>query len=340
MRGFGEIAERLRRSTVQVFPKGREGARERGREGGGSGVIWDAGGRIITNSHVARTAYADIVLWDGRRLSARLVARDTRRDLAELRLAEGDLPAATSRSGAFRLGEGDPPAATSRSDAFHPGGARLPAATSRSDAFHPGEGDPPAATSRSDAFHPGGARLPAATSGDSDALRPGELVIAIGSPLGFAGALSTGTVHSVGPIPGMGRARWIGANVRLAPGNSGGPLADAQGRVVGINTAIVNGLGVAVPANEAAEFLRRGARPSLGVTLRPEPHGLRILAVDPGGAAAAASLRPGDILVGTFDQLTGMLDSGRDTLRLPFFRGDTARLREVYVRVAPRAEAA
>ena len=306
MRGFGEIAERLRRSTVQVFPKGREGARERGREGGGSGVIWDAGGRIITNSHVARTAYADIVLWDGRRLSARLVARDTRRDLAELRLAEGDLPAATSRSGAFRLGEGDPPAATSRSDAFHPGGARLPAAT----------------------------------SGDSDALRPGELVIAIGSPLGFAGALSTGTVHSVGPIPGMGRARWIGANVRLAPGNSGGPLADAQGRVVGINTAIVNGLGVAVPANEAAEFLRRGARPSLGVTLRPEPHGLRILAVDPGGAAAAASLRPGDILVGTFDQLTGMLDSGRDTLRLPFFRGDTARLREVYVRVAPRAEAA
>jgi len=374
MRGFGEIAERLRRSTVQVFPKGREGARERGREGGGSGVIWDAGGRIITNSHVARTAYADIVLWDGRRLSARLVARDTRRDLAELRLAEGDLPAATSRSGAFRLGEGDPPAATSRSDAFHPGGAdppaatsrsdafhpggaRLPAATSRSDAFHPGEADPPAATSRSDAFHPGeadppaatsrsdafhpgGARLPAATSGDSDALRPGELVIAIGSPLGFAGALSTGTVHSVGPIPGMGRARWIGANVRLAPGNSGGPLADAQGRVVGINTAIVNGLGVAVPANEAAEFLRRGARPSLGVTLRPEPHGLRILAVDPGGAAAAASLRPGDILVGTFDQLTGMLDSGRDTLRLPFFRGDTARLREVYVRVAPRAEAA
>ena len=306
MRGFGEIAERLRRSTVQVFPKGREGARERGREGGGSGVIWDAGGRIITNSHVARTAYADIVLWDGRRLSARLVARDTRRDLAELRLAEGDLPAATSRSGAFRLGEGDPPAATSRSDAFHPGGARLPAAT----------------------------------SGDSDALRPGELVIAIGSPLGFAGALSSGTVHSVGPIPGMGRARWIGANVRLAPGNSGGPLADAQGRVVGINTAIVNGLGVAVPANEAAEFLRRGARPSLGVTLRPEPHGLRILAVDPGGAAAAASLRPGDILVGTFDQLTGMLDSGRDTLRLPFFRGDTARLREVYVRVAPRAEAA
>jgi hypothetical protein len=63
--------------------------------------------------------------------------------------------------------------------------------------------------------------------------------------------------------------------------------------------------------------------------------------VDPDGAAAAASLRPGDVLVGTFERLTEMLDSGRDTLRLPFFRGDVSRLREVFVRVAlRRAEAA
>ena len=272
MLGFGEIAERLRRSTVQVFPKGNGGGGDGVYEGAGSGVIWHADGRIVTNSHVARGAQADIVLWDGRRLPARLVSRDTRRDLAVLQAAETGLPAATP--------------------------------------------------------------------GDSDALRPGELVIAIGSPLGFAGALSTGVVHSIGAINGMGRERWIGADVRLAPGNSGGPLADARGRVVGINTAIVNGLGVAVPANAAAEFLRRGARPSLGVTLQPAPHGLRILTVEPGGAAAAASLRPGDILVGTYDRLTEMLDSGRDTLRLPFFRGDVSRLREVFVRVAPRAEAA
>jgi serine protease Do len=269
MRGFGEIAESLRRSTVQVFPKGRRG----GHDGAGSGVIWRADGRIVTNSHVARADQADVVLWDGRRLPARLVSRDTRRDLAVLQAAEADLPAAAP--------------------------------------------------------------------GDSDALRPGELVIAVGSPLGFAGALSTGVVHSVGTIAGMGRERWIGANVRLAPGNSGGPLADAQGRVVGINTAIMNGLGIAVPANSAAEFLRCGARPSLGVALQPVAQGLRVLSVDPGGAAEAASLRPGDILVGTFDQLTAMLDSGRDTLRLPFFRGDLSRLREVFVRVAvPRAEAA
>jgi serine protease Do len=139
----------------------------------------------------------------------------------------------------------------------------------------------------------------------------------------------------------MGRERWIGASVRLAPGNSGGPLADSRGRVVGINTAIVNGLGVAVPSNAAADFLRRGARPSLGVTLQPVPHGMQILTVDPKGAAAAASLRPGDILVGTHERLMEMLDSGNDTLRLQFFRGDVSRLREVFVRVAARrAEAA
>lgn len=265
MREFGEIAERLRRSTVQVFAHGHQG--------GGSGVIWNPDGRILTNSHVARAENADVVLWDGRRLPARLVSRDTRRDLAELKVAETGLPATTP--------------------------------------------------------------------GDSDRLRPGELAIAIGSPLGFAGALSTGVIHSVGPMAGMGRERWIGASVRLAPGNSGGPLADARGRVIGINTAIVNGLGVAVPSNAVVDFLRRGARPSLGVTLRPASHGMQIVAVDPAGAAAAASLRPGDILVGTHERLLEMLDSGQDTLRLPFFRGDVSRLREVFVRLAPRrAEAA
>jgi serine protease Do len=262
---FGEIAERLRRSTVQVFSHGHEG--------GGSGIIWSADGRIVTNSHVARAEKADVVLWDGRRLAARLVSRDARRDLAELRVSEADLPAA----------------------------------------------------------------MP----GDSDALRPGELAIAIGSPLGFAGALSTGVIHSVGPMAGMGRERWIGASVRLAPGNSGGPLADARGRVVGINTAIMNGLGVAVPSNAAVDFLRRGARPSLGVTLQPVSHGMQITSVDPKGAAAAASLRPGDILVGTHDRLLDRLDSGQETLRLEFFRGDTTRLREAFVRIgALRAEAA
>lgn len=60
MREFGEIAERLRRSTVQVFAHGHQG--------GGSGVIWSSDGRVLTNAHVARAEQADVVLWDGRRL--------------------------------------------------------------------------------------------------------------------------------------------------------------------------------------------------------------------------------------------------------------------------------
>ena len=164
--------------------------------------------------------------------------------------------------------------------------------------------------------------------------------MAIGNPLGFAGALSTGVVHSIGALPGMGRQQWIRADVRLAPGNSGGPLANAQGQVVGINTAIVNGLGVAAPVSTVVDFLRRGGRPALGVTLRPMRFGLMILDVEPNGAAAASSLRAGDVLLCSFDELSDALDSGQDVVRLRFLRGNRERVREVSVRVATRAEAA
>jgi serine protease Do len=186
------------------------------------------------------------------------------------------------------------------------------------------------------------ADLQAAAHGDSAALRPGEVVMAIGSPLGFAGALSRGVVHSIGPIPGMGSHAWIRADVRLAPGNSGGPLANADGRVVGINTAIVNGLGVAIPSNAAADFVEHGPKPSLGVTLRPVPLGLLLLEVDPSGAAATASLRGGDVLLMPLEELHAALDSGVETLRVRFLRGaERAKIREVTVRLAARkAEAA
>jgi serine protease Do len=96
--------------------------------------------------------------------------------------------------------------------------------------------------------------LPAAEIGDSSALRVGELVVAVGNPLGLVRALSAGLVHAVG-------RRAIQADLRLAPGNSGGPLADARGRVVGLNAMIVGGLAVAVPSNEARRFVREQLRP-------------------------------------------------------------------------------
>jgi serine protease Do len=268
MLGFGEIAERLRRSTVQVFSG--EPARGRRERGGGSGVIWRADGAVLTNAHVARNDTADVELWDGRRLAARVVSRDGRRDLALLRVD--------------------------------------------------------------------GAGFEPAQAGDSSAVRAGEFVLAIGSPLGFAGAISRGVVHSTGPISGMGKHAWIRAGVQLAPGNSGGPLANARGEVIGINTAIFNGLGLAIPSNAAAEFVARGPRPALGVTLRPEQHGLRVLQIEPEGPAALASLMEGDLLLVTFDDLSDALDSGSGVLALKFLR--TNRVRETHVRFGRRTEAA
>ena len=91
--------------------------------------------------------------------------------------------------------------------------------------------------------------LSAAEIGDSDALRVGELVLAVGNPLGIVRALSAGLVHATG-------RRFIEADLRLAPGNSGGPLADARGRVVGLNAMIVGGLAVAVPSRVGSRFVR------------------------------------------------------------------------------------
>jgi serine protease Do len=91
--------------------------------------------------------------------------------------------------------------------------------------------------------------LPAAVIGESRALRVGELVLAVGHPFGLARALSAGLVHAVD-------GRVVQADLRLAPGNSGGPLADARGRVVGLNAMIVGGLAVAVPSEVARDFVR------------------------------------------------------------------------------------
>lgn len=103
-----------------------------------------------------------------------------------------------------------------------------------------------------------GGSLPTATLGHPTDLRTGDLVVALGHPLGITGALALGVVHVV--EHGGGAPRWVRADIRLAPGNSGGPLADVRGRVIGVNTLIANGLGVAVPVTTVLRFLAAAAR--------------------------------------------------------------------------------
>lgn len=193
--------------------------------------------------------------------------------------------------------------------------------------------------------------LAASSAADSSKVRPGELAIAIGNPFGFVGALTTGVVHAVGALRGFGSRHWIQANVRLAPGNSGGPLADARGQIIGINTMVAGHLALAIPSNDVARFLSIGhRRPRLGVTVRPvlvpsgkqRLFGLVILEITSGSPAAQASLLPGDILLGTeserfhsLDDLARALESeGQHLLRLEFFRGDYARVRRVTVQLS------
>jgi serine protease Do len=90
--------------------------------------------------------------------------------------------------------------------------------------------------------------------GDSDSVRVGALVVALGHPLGLSRTLTAGIVHAVACLSAGGR-RWIHADVRLAPGNSGGPLADTAGHVVGMNTMIAGGLALAIPVNEIRRFV-------------------------------------------------------------------------------------
>ena len=98
---------------------------------------------------------------------------------------------------------------------------------------------------------------------DARGLRPGELVVAVGHPLGVAYATALGLVHRP-PTGGRGPAAWLQADIRLAPGNSGGPLADTAGRVVGINAMIVGGLGFAVPTHVVDGFLNQVGRAGRG----------------------------------------------------------------------------
>src|SRR5215212_1906459 len=106
--------------------------------------------------------------------------------------------------------------------------------------------------------------LPAAPVGDSDALRVGELVYAIGHPWGRVGAVSAGIVGGVGELRGPGRGsstRYVRSDVALAPGNSGGPLLNARGEVVAINAMIFGNMALSIPSNTAGAWVAGERRP-------------------------------------------------------------------------------
>lgn len=166
--------------------------------------------------------------------------------------------------------------------------------------------------------------LPSAVLGDSDRLRVGQLVIAIGNPLGFQATVTTGVVSAVGRSLRSQSGRLIENIIQtdapLNPGNSGGPLVDSAGRVIGINTAVIagaQGICFAVPSNTArwvvGVLIRDGQvrRAYLGIAgearqlprFGPAPLGARqlagigVLQVMAGSPAELAGLQAGDTIV-------------------------------------------
>jgi S1-C subfamily serine protease len=166
--------------------------------------------------------------------------------------------------------------------------------------------------------------LPAATLGDADTLRVGQLVVAVGNPLGLAGSVTAGVVSALGRgLPTRaGSATRIVENViqtdaALNPGNSGGALADGTCRVVGVNTAVAGiGLGLAVPINSTTRRIisllmseGRYRRAYLGIAGGPRPlpprvarevgreAGVEVVEIVAGSPAAKAGLRPEDLIL-------------------------------------------
>jgi len=249
------IVERVGPSLVHVrgLRPGRAGLSQ------GSGVIVDADGHALTNSHVVSGASAlEVDLSDGRSCIADLVGDDPASDLALLALGAGV-------------------------------GAR------------------------------------AAELGDSNGLRVGDVAIALGSPLGLARTVTFGIVSALGrtlasQVPGRRIEGVIQTDAPLNPGNSGGPLCDARGTVVGINTAVIagaQGLCFAVPSNTAGyvknEILGHGRvrRAWLGLGLeevlltkelrerlgRSETRALAVRSVESASPAGRAGVRPRDVLL-------------------------------------------
>ena len=195
--------------------------------------------------------------------------------------------------------------------------------------------------------------------GDSDGLRVGGLVYAIGHPWGRPGAVSAGVVSGVGVVSEPG-ARYVQSDIALAPGNSGGPLLDARGEVVGINAMIFGRLALSIPSNAASAWVAGAGehRPRLGVQILPvelppfvrrtNPEtpeaGLMVVAIEDGSPAEKAGLLVGDVLLGAGDRATHDLESllgaiadAGEAVRLRRMRGGRISFVDVNVGASGRA---
>jgi serine protease Do len=200
--------------------------------------------------------------------------------------------------------------------------------------------------------------LPTAPVGDSDALRVGELVYAIGHPWGRVGAVSAGIVGGVGELRGQGRGwstRYVRSDVALAPGNSGGPLLNARGEVIAINAMIFGLMALSIPSNAAEAWVAGERRPRLGIGVLPVelpaflrretgPVGLVIAGVETGGAADRAGLLVGDVLLaiagkplGEAETLLETVADAGDVVSLRVMRGGKIMVMEVRLEESGRA---
>ncbi len=177
--------------------------------------------------------------------------------------------------------------------------------------------------------------LPYLTLGDSAALRVGQLILTMGNPLGFQSTVSSGVISALGRSLRSQDGRQIDGVIQhtapLNPGNSGGPLLDTHGEVIGINTAIIpqaQGIGFAIPANTAqwivTQLLSNGRvrRGYLGISGRSRPVSRQIVrfhhlaheaavevtSVDADGPAAVSGLKEGDLIVAINEQMVTSID--------------------------------
>ena len=211
-----------------------------------------------------------------------------------------------------------------------------------------------------------GDNLTAIPVADSTKLRVGELVFAIGNPWGQRGVVTAGIVSALSKVKMRNSNRqleYIKSDVRLAPGNSGGPLLNAQGHVIGINAMIMGGdLSVAIPSSVVSTWIAQlpQARITLGVQIQPtelpttirqelangQTLGLLVVGIIEGGLAEHAGLLVGDVLIdienkplSDAETLRTVLaqSSSRETVRLRVLRGGVVQVIDVVLSTREQA---